>query len=208
MSDPTNGKPQTGLPYPFSRWKTREDAPPAEPSNGQPRPPETQRHVRLWIARSMHPTLVTFVESYITGLAIHRIDQRSVMCLKGLRYCYGCKVGAPTRWRGYIAAQISRTRTPIVCEITPWCALNTPRLVELDGKLHRVQATFRRATSSPQSKLWCEVLDERTAEVIPYRPRSAPILARVFECDESEVSVQALEPDAEDIDGAAGGRVR
>jgi hypothetical protein len=178
------------------------DFPNGEPLNPplRPRRPENARHVRLWSPRSTAPYDVICTESHLMGLNTHYLDRRTVLCVRGVRYCYPCRVRIPIRWKGYIGGQIGLTRTPIILEVTSWAWSNCPDLERADGKLFRRWLRTRRLTASPQSKQVVELMPEAYIGVLAYQARAAEVLARVFDTAIGELMVLSHQSDDPLID--------
>lgn len=174
----------------------------AEP-NGDPDPehahpvirPELSRHVKIFTPRNRDVVRVILTEPKLTNLLLHRLDQRSEVCTKTVRYCYGCKLGLGVRWMGYVGAFLSITRVPVVLSLTPYALRCLTLGGPLPESLYRQRLRVCRASDSTRGKMWATRHGRDDGEVIGYEAHALPVLCRVY-------NLAALEVGLLDAEGA------
>lgn len=153
--------------------------------------PEVMRHVKLFTPRTAGTHRVLITDDVITHLLLHRIDGRSEICTKLVRYCYGCKLQLQPRVAGYVAGLFLPTRLPAVFCLTP-NALKTLYLGgPLPATLFRQHMRLWRAGNSPRCKLTATLHGRDDKAMVPYQPRAEPVLCRVFNVPALELRMLA-----------------
>lgn len=119
---------------------------------------------------------------------VHLSPQRAVTvpCMKP-KHCLWCEQGSGSRWKGFIAAMLTRSRDFVVLQLTQHAAGQLLPFVEQYGSLRGLQFVFKRGEDKVNGKVHVRFVSQVRPEVVP---KEFPIhcsLARLWGVNEEAI---------------------